>query len=128
MVHGFYHATHIALRANHIALKKKNVQDVVRDFQSCVGRISDHAFNEHSLNGIPTTHYEFPTGYNHNYGLDRYRVPEAYFDPANFSPIAGLSGHAALISESIKGCDIDAQQVSKNLTKPHFNCHEAILT
>eukprot|EP00047_Mylnosiga_fluctuans_P005309 m.239711 g.239711 ORF g.239711 m.239711 type:complete len:432 (+) comp13529_c0_seq1:29-1324(+) len=84
--------------------------EVVRDFQASVCRISDHAFSEQSLTGIPTTHYEFPNGYNANFGIERYRISEAFFDPKGHSPVAGLVGHTALVADSIRSCDVDMQQ------------------
>lgn len=31
---------------------------------------------------IPTVHYEFPTGYHQDFGPERFRIPEALFDPS----------------------------------------------
>jgi Actin len=39
-------------------------------------------FDEKVVANIPTVHYEFPTGYNQDFGSDRFRIPEALFDPS----------------------------------------------
>lgn len=39
-------------------------------------------FDEKVVANIPTVHYEFPTGYNQDFGADRFRIPEALFDPS----------------------------------------------
>eukprot|EP00048_Salpingoeca_helianthica_P017647 m.238366 g.238366 ORF g.238366 m.238366 type:complete len:430 (+) comp21743_c0_seq1:111-1400(+) len=85
-------------------------QEVVRDFQISVARVSDTPYSEQTLSGIPTTHYEFPNGFNANFGLERYRVPEALFDPKTYSPTPTLAGHVSLIADSVRSCDVDAQQ------------------
>lgn len=85
-------------------------QEVVRDFYTSVARVSDHPYSEQALSGIPTTHFEFPSGFNANYGLERYRIPEAFFDPKHYAPTPVHAGHAGLVTDSIRSCDIDAQQ------------------
>lgn len=39
-------------------------------------------FDDKVVANIPTVHYEFPTGYNQDFGADRFRIPEALFDPS----------------------------------------------
>ena len=31
---------------------------------------------------MPTQYYEFPNGYNSDFGAERYRIPEQMFDPS----------------------------------------------
>jgi len=77
------------------------------------------------LDKIPTTRYEFPNGYNANFGLERYKGPECLFDPVAFDASNWLSrvsvvptpatdssnGVQHLIREAIDACDIDIRQV-----------------
>eukprot|EP00049_Salpingoeca_infusionum_P023826 m.14038 g.14038 ORF g.14038 m.14038 type:complete len:485 (-) comp6119_c0_seq1:231-1685(-) len=56
-------------------------KEVLRDLQATVCRVSDHTFSAEALANIPTTHYEFPNGYNCNWGLERYRISEGLFNP-----------------------------------------------
>lgn len=32
---------------------------------------------------MPTVHYEFPNGYNCDFGAERLKIPEGLFDPSN---------------------------------------------
>eukprot|EP00094_Tigriopus_californicus_P004305 TCALIF_04150-PA protein Name:"Similar to ACTL6B Actin-like protein 6B (Homo sapiens)" AED:0.05 eAED:0.05 QI:191/0.5/0.66/1/1/1/3/0/457 len=64
-------------------------RQVVQDFQSSVLQVSDAPYDEDSLSTILHYPYEFPNGYNNEYGMERFRIPEALFDPAyNKSPNA----------------------------------------
>lgn len=55
--------------------------EVVRDFQASVGRVAERAYHEESLATLPSTLYEFPSGYNCSYVVERYKVPELFFNP-----------------------------------------------
>ncbi|KAH0562705.1 hypothetical protein KQX54_000687 [Cotesia glomerata] len=39
--------------------------------------------DEDAANALPMKHFEFPTGYNDDYGAIRLMIPEALFDPSN---------------------------------------------
>lgn len=32
---------------------------------------------------MPTVHYEYPNGYNCDFGAERLKIPEGLFDPSN---------------------------------------------
>eukprot|EP00069_Balaena_mysticetus_P019000 bmy_11689T0 len=58
---------------------------------------------------MPTVHYEFPNGYNCDFGAERLKIPEGLFDPSN---VKGLSGNTMLgvshvVTTSVGMCDID---------------------
>eukprot|EP00040_Diaphanoeca_grandis_P032169 m.194469 g.194469 ORF g.194469 m.194469 type:complete len:435 (-) comp32530_c0_seq1:247-1551(-) len=89
--------------------------EVVRDFQSIVPRISDRAYQEESLSSLPTTAYEFPNGYNSAFGLVRYQGPEHLFNPHKFDAASKESssnkkvipGVHELVRSSLMSCDVD---------------------
>eukprot|EP00053_Salpingoeca_punica_P017970 m.174456 g.174456 ORF g.174456 m.174456 type:complete len:434 (+) comp17329_c1_seq2:116-1417(+) len=95
-------------------------REVVRDFQVSVTNVNDKlTFDADTLSSFPTSHYEFPNGFNANYGLERYSIPEAFFDPENHifkkdrvpqsTSHRLLTGHQNLIRKSIGLCDADLQ-------------------
>ena len=60
------------------------VKQIVQDFQAAVLQVSDSPYDRDSLSNTPTVNYEFPNGYNAEFGADRYRIPESLFDPSHF--------------------------------------------
>lgn len=70
-------------------------QEVVRDFQSSIARVSEVAYHEETLASLPTTMYEFPNGYNNSFGIERYRGPEMFFNPSLFGESAASAAAAA---------------------------------
>lgn len=43
--------------------------------------MSDVPYEEETIATIPHIGYEFPNGYNNEYGVERFKIPEALFDP-----------------------------------------------
>lgn len=39
-------------------------------------------YNEDAVASIPHVPYEFPNGYNDEFGVERFKIPEALFDPS----------------------------------------------
>eukprot|EP00041_Stephanoeca_diplocostata_P021767 m.513680 g.513680 ORF g.513680 m.513680 type:complete len:485 (+) comp21906_c1_seq14:131-1585(+) len=60
------------------------IDDVVRDFEAHVARVSDRAFHEETLASLPMTMYEFPNGFNESFGVERYQGAEMLFNPKKF--------------------------------------------
>ena len=57
------------------------VKEVVQDFQHAVLQVSDSQFDEEALAAIPQVSYEFPNGFHDEFGVDRFKIAEALFDP-----------------------------------------------
>ena len=57
------------------------VRGVVQDFQASVLQVSDVPYDEDALSTIPHVPYEFVNGYNDEFGVERFKIPEALFDP-----------------------------------------------
>lgn len=70
------------------------VRNVVRDFQSSTLQVSDGPYKEEILASVPLQPYEFPNGFNNEYGVDRFKIPEALFDInfAKSTSAASVSG------------------------------------
>ncbi|ELV13462.1 Actin-like protein 6A, partial [Tupaia chinensis] len=82
---------------------------VIQDFQASVLQVSDSTYDEQVAAQMPTVHYEFPNGYNCDFGAERLKIPEGLFDPSN---VKGLSGNTMLgvshvVTTSVGMCDID---------------------
>ena len=57
------------------------VKEVVQDFQHAVLQVSDSAYDEEIASNIPQVSYEFPNGYHNEFGVERFKIAEALFDP-----------------------------------------------
>eukprot|EP00042_Codosiga_hollandica_P027753 m.140682 g.140682 ORF g.140682 m.140682 type:complete len:196 (-) comp52579_c0_seq1:336-923(-) len=101
--------------------------NMARDLQACVGRLYEQEYDETTIMNIPTTSYDFPTGGNYAFGVERYTLTECLFKPA----VALVSTRAKAVDEAqpppdprmAKGCpqvilssigvsDVEIRQVS----------------
>ncbi|KAI8988598.1 actin family [Mycotypha africana] len=57
------------------------VQRILNEYKETVGQISDVTFDEGLLSAKPVKSFEFPDGYNHSFGIERYKIPEMLFQP-----------------------------------------------
>ena len=44
--------------------------------------MSDGPYDEEEISQIPTQVYEFANGYNKDFGVERFKIPEGLFDPS----------------------------------------------
>ncbi len=44
-------------------------------------QVHDVPYSEDAVSSIPHVPYEFPNGFNDEYGHERFKIPEALFDP-----------------------------------------------
>jgi hypothetical protein len=56
-------------------------KEVIQDFQSAILQVSDSPYDEEYVANIPQVAYEFPNGYRNEFGLERFKISEALFDP-----------------------------------------------
>ena len=56
-------------------------REQVQDFQHAVLQVSDTPYDEELCASIPQVTYEFPNGYRNEFGIDRFKIAEALFDP-----------------------------------------------
>ena len=84
------------------------VREVIQDFQSCVLQVFESSFEKGIAETMPTTHYEFPNGYNRDFGAERYTTPECLFDLSNIKGASGtMMGMSQIVTTSVGMCDID---------------------
>ena len=57
------------------------IREVVQDFQHAVLQVSDMPYEEEVASNIPQVSYEFPNGYSNEFGIERFKISEALFDP-----------------------------------------------
>ncbi|KDR24116.1 Actin-like protein 6A [Zootermopsis nevadensis] len=87
---------------------------IVQDFQASVLQVSETPYDEKTVSSIPTVHYEFPSGYHQDFGSERFRIPEALFDPSVVQMRGGLVGNTMLgvghiVTTSVGMCDVDVR-------------------
>lgn len=86
---------------------------VLDDFKESVVQVSEVPFNANDLSRRPPKFYEFPDGYNRNFTVERFRLGEQVFHPAQFrhategSSTVSLQGLTELIQKSLLQCDAE---------------------
>ncbi|XP_003747100.1 actin-like protein 6B [Galendromus occidentalis] len=85
------------------------VRTLLQDFQASVLQVSDAPYDKEVAEGMPAVHYEFPTGYNNDYGAKRFEIPEGLFDPSSIrQQLPGTPlGVAQVVTTSVGMCDVD---------------------
>ena len=92
------------------------VRELLQDFQMNCLQVSDSPYDEDVANTLPMKHYEFPTGYNDDFGSVRLMIPEALFDPSNVKGVgASILGVGPLVTTSVGMCDMDIRPVTSLL-------------
>ncbi|CAG2247785.1 ACTL6B [Mytilus edulis] len=86
------------------------VKDVYQDFAASVVQVMDTPYEQSSAETMPNIHYEFPNGYNQDFGFEKYKVCEGLFDPSVIKDLP--SGNSMLsvghvVTTSVGMCDID---------------------
>lgn len=86
------------------------VKDVYQDFAASVVQVMDTPYEKSSADTMPNIHYEFPNGYNQDFGYEKYKVCEGLFDPSIIKDLP--SGNTMLsvghvVTTSVGMCDID---------------------
>jgi len=80
------------------------VKEVVQDFQATVLQVADAPV----IDSMPTVHYEFPNGYNQDFGSERFKIPEGLFDPASLKGIGNtMLSVPQVVTTSVGMCDVD---------------------
>lgn len=88
------------------------VRELLQDFQMNCLQVSDSPYDEDVANTLPMKHFEFPTGYNDDFGSVRLMIPEALFDPSNVKGVgASILGVGPLVTTSVGMCDMDIRPV-----------------
>nr|CAD7257185.1 unnamed protein product [Timema shepardi]CAD7573910.1 unnamed protein product [Timema californicum] len=90
------------------------VKKVIQDFQASSLQVSETPYDEKTVSSIPTVHYEFPNGYHQDFGSERFRIPEALFDPSVVQIRGGQVGNTMLgvghiVTTSVGMCDVDVR-------------------
>lgn len=82
---------------------------MLHDFQASVLQILDEPFTKEAVDGVPFTPYEFPNGFNKEFGDERYTIGEVLFDP-DFDKTTGSGVEMSMsdvLAKSVSQCDID---------------------
>jgi len=85
-------------------------REVVRDFQQSVLQVHDQPFSEEVCGSIPQVPYEFPNGYNSEYGVERFKIAECLFEPSCISGPTNtgtMLGAGHVVTTSVGMCDVD---------------------
>lgn len=89
-------------------------QEVVRDFQASVLQVADTPYDEETVSSIPMVSYEFPNGYHQDFGSERFKIPEALFDPSSIKGVGNtMLGVGHVVTTSVGMCDIDLRPVGR---------------
>ncbi|ESO02199.1 hypothetical protein HELRODRAFT_155789 [Helobdella robusta] len=88
-----------------------SIKDVLKDFAAQTLQVSDSPYDESVFENMPTHPYEFHTGYNYVFNHERFKIPEALFDPSLIKVDAhggsSMLSMSHIVSTSVGFCDID---------------------
>jgi len=85
-------------------------REVVKDFQHNVLQVHDQPYSEEACGSIPQVPYEFPNGYNSEFGVERFKIAEALFEPSCISGPTNtgtMLGAGHVVTTSVGMCDVD---------------------
>lgn len=92
-------------------------REIVRDFQHNTLQVHDQPYSEEAVGSIPQVYHEFPNGYNDDYGVDRFKIAEALFDPSGIrgpTNTGAMLGAAHVVTTSVGMCDVDLRPTLYN--------------
>lgn len=86
------------------------VKDVLQDFAASALQVMDTPYDNSTAETMPTVLYEFPNGYNQDFGAEKFKLPEGLFDPSVIKDLPSgntmlSAGH--VVTTSVGMCDID---------------------
>lgn len=87
---------------------------LVEDFKESVCQVSETKYKATELALRPARYYEFPTGYNHGFLAERYRIPEILFQPKEFLSGTSFVGLHELVEKSIQASDPEIRTILAN--------------
>jgi len=83
-------------------------RQLLRDFTQSVLTCSETAFDADTASTMPAEPYEFPTGFTDEFGVERFKLPEALFDPSYIKGCnSTMLGMSHVVGSSISLCDVD---------------------
>jgi len=86
------------------------VREVLHDFQAVALQVNDQPYDKSKVEIMPTFHYEFPNGYNKDFGGERFLIPESLFDPSNIKNLPGsVMSMSQIVTTSVGMCEIDVR-------------------
>ncbi|KAK9379525.1 actin family [Kockiozyma suomiensis] len=87
---------------------------ILNEFKESTSQVLDMPYSEVVANSRPSRPFEFPDGYNLNFGAERFATTEPLFQPQQF-PLPDFTvdnnaqGISELINASVSACDVDAR-------------------
>lgn len=89
--------------------KKFMNKETLQDFVMNVFQVSDTTYNESEISVLPRMTYEFPNGYNTDFGEERFKIPEAIFNTSILKGVQPMNMLSVLnlITNSINMCDAE---------------------
>ena len=89
-------------------------QKLLDEVKEQVLQVSETTFNAADLALRPPRYFEFPSGYNRNFNLERFQVSECLFNPQKFSTQGqecSFVGLTEMVSKCLSQCDADMRSV-----------------
>ncbi|KAL4097230.1 hypothetical protein QTP88_022036 [Uroleucon formosanum] len=86
---------------------------VIQDLKHSILQVSEGPYDERIISALPTSHFEFPNGYNQEFGNERFKIPEALFDPSA-SMGGSMLGVSHIVTTSVGMCDVDVRPALYN--------------
>lgn len=85
------------------------IRELTRDFQHQVLQVHENPYHEETCGQMPQVEYEFPNGFHDDFGVERFKISEALFDPSGIrgANTGAMMGAAHVVTTSVGMCDVD---------------------
>ncbi|EPB85937.1 hypothetical protein HMPREF1544_07269 [Mucor circinelloides 1006PhL] len=90
------------------------INRVLNEFKETICQVADTEFEEEVLSSRSKKTFEFPDGFSHSFGLDRFKLPEMLFQPNVYDKENKFVGVHDMVYNSINNCDIDLRPLLFN--------------
>ena len=69
----------------------------------------EQPYHEETCASIPSVEHEFPNGFHDDFGVERFKIAEALFDPSGIrgTKTGAMMGAAHVVTTSVGMCDVD---------------------
>ncbi|KAG1047579.1 hypothetical protein G6F43_009977 [Rhizopus delemar] len=94
---------------------ESQVNRVLNEFKETMCEISDVTFDESQLESKAKKSFEFPDGYHQEFGIERYKLSEIFFQPKlQFGQETEYVGVHEMVYNSASSCDADLRPLLLN--------------
>ncbi|KAI8997231.1 actin family [Pilobolus umbonatus] len=95
------------------------ISRVLDEYKETICQVSEVTYDEGLLSSRPKKLFEFPDGFSHSFGIEKYQIPEVLFQPSMMDSETNEDqkeylGVHEMVYNSINNCDVDLRPLLFN--------------